>query len=88
MSAFYCCEEKEKGGKYSLGSNLYIAHLNQADRMVRLVRTSLWLTYQTNRTQVLSKFVSVRLDSITLINRTLVVQLGSFVQMCYIQIRS
>ena len=30
MSAFYCCEEKEKRGKYSLGSNLYIAHLNQA----------------------------------------------------------
>ena len=28
---FSCCEEKEKDGKYSLGSNLYIAHLNQAD---------------------------------------------------------
>ena len=30
MSAYYCCEEREKRGKYSLGSNLYTTHLNLA----------------------------------------------------------
>ena len=46
-------------------------------RLIELSRTNRTIGNRTNRTQVSLKIVSVRLGSIGLTNRTLVVRLGS-----------